>query len=594
MNFQKRMIFIFSFLIIASSIVFGTVYFMTVQKNYVEVERKNLQTAADNYGQQFRHTIGQMEEIIQQLFSNQDFLQSVRILAQAGTGGMEQSPLYTSARNTVRACLNTDYFKRNLNRVVHFMQNGSVISGTNYSYNPVEPGRDIRGLDWLERLEGKRGKYVILGIHQDDWRHEKDCQVISVVKQILGEELGYLEIQKRVEDLDELFIPQNTDWDLYIFQEKELLYASDRLNEAKQKQLENMIAQRWETIETGGQIYAENGKIIAISRLYEENFRAVIVDATPISREAVKAALPFAFMLIFLTGIASFAYIYLMSRYMSKPIRQMKQQMENTDIHNFQILEPVEIKDKEIRKLYESYENVLQKLQKSIQKERILSELQRKAQFDLLQAQVNPHFLFNVLNVISGRGAEADDEVICDICADLGEMLRYSTNVQEKQAKLKEEIHYLQLYLELLKFRYADMLEYEIHIDSGMDELEVPKMVVQQIVENSIMHGFKNTDRMKRIAVTGECSSTEWNLKIRDNGTGIEEEIRKEIYRKWSDIKDALSEKRSHVEMAIGGMGLVNTYARLYQIYGESLLMELHSLPEGTEVSINVQSTNSR
>ncbi len=89
MNFQKRMIFIFSFLIIASSIVFGTVYFMTVQKNYVEVERKNLQTAADNYGQQFRHTIGQMEEIIQQLFSNQDFLQSVRILAQAGTGGME-------------------------------------------------------------------------------------------------------------------------------------------------------------------------------------------------------------------------------------------------------------------------------------------------------------------------------------------------------------------------------------------------------------------------------------------------------------------------------------------------------------------------
>lgn len=320
----------------------------------------------------------------------------------------------------------------------------------------------------------------------------------------------------------------------------------------------------------------------------------MIVDATPISREAVKAALPFAFMLIFLTGIASFAYIYLMSRYMSKPIRQMKQQMENTDIHNFQILEPVEIKDKEIRKLYESYENVLQKLQKSIQKERILSELQRKAQFDLLQAQVNPHFLFNVLNVISGRGAEADDEVICDICADLGEMLRYSTNVQEKQAKLKEEIHYLQLYLKLLKFRYADMLEYEIHIDSGMDELEVPKMVVQQIVENSIMHGFKNTDRMKRIAVTGECSSTEWNLKIRDNGTGIEEEIRKEIYRKWSDIKDALSEKRSHVEMAIGGMGLVNTYARLYQIYGESLLMELHSLPEGTEVSINVQSTNSR
>lgn len=586
MKYQKKMIVVFSLLIMIASLVFGSIYFITIQKNYIEIESKNLKTAADNYGQQFRYSVQQMEEIIQQIISNSKVLDSIRILSSAEDIKKEKSRYYTAASNSIRTYLNTDYFKRNFNRVVHFMQNGSVLSGTNIDYNPVDTGMDIHGIEWIELLNEKKGGYVLLGMHEDDWCKKKPRQVISVVKRLIGENLGYLEVQKSVEDLDALYVPANAQWNLYVFQEKQLIYSSNKTGFQKDYSVLSRYLDNMEEVEEEGRIYNIENKLMVASRKYAGQIRAVIVDHTPIYREAINAALPLVLVLVFLTGVCSFAYIYVMSRRMVKPIRQLKERMESTDIQKLEITDPVEIEDHEIRKLYESYEQVLEKLSQSIHKERLLSEMQKQAQFDLLQAQVNPHFLFNVLNVISGRGAEADDEVICDICADLGHMLRYSTDVQKKQAMLKEEIHYLELYLELLKFRYEEMLEYEIHMDPAMDELEVPKMVLQQIVENSISHGYKDAEQVRKIEVEGEIISGSWVVRVRDNGVGIDEKIRNEIYERCQKIREALSSKRSHVEMAIGGMGLVNTYARLYQIYGESFFMEIKPLSKGTEVSI--------
>lgn len=588
MKYQKKMIMVFSLLIMIASVTFGAIYFITIQKNYIGIESQNLKTAAENYGQQFGYSVQQMEEIIQQIISNSEVLESIQILSRAKDIKTDKSRHYTDATNSIRSYLNTDYFKKNFNRVVHFMQNGSVISGTNFKYNPADPGMDIHGIEWLNLLEGKKGKFVILGMHEDDWSQKERIQVISVVKQLVGENLGYLEVQKSAEDLDKLFVPANSQWNLYVFQDDQLIYSSNKTGYQDDEAVLSHFFDDMEKAGENGKLYEIDNKLMAVSSLYTDEIRAVIVDHTMIYSEAMKSALPLVLILIFMTGAGSFAYIYIMSRRMVKPIRQLKDRMENTDIHTLEITEHVEIEDKEIRKLYESYEQVLEKLSQSIQKERLMSDMQKQAQFDLLQAQVNPHFLFNVLNVISSRGAEADDEVICDICADLGQMLRYSTDVQTKQARLEEEVHYLKLYLELLKFRYEDMMEYEVNIDPALNDLEIPKMVLQQIVENSISHGYTDVDRVRKLAVIGEYSSEYWVLKVRDNGIGMEEEIKDGIYEKCREIREALTCKRSHVEMAIGGMGLVNTYARLYQIYGESFFMEIKSLDEGTEVSIGV------
>lgn len=211
MNFQKRMIAAFSALTLAVSIIFAVIYYMTIRKNYIETEYKNLQTAAENYAQQFSYSVEQMEEVVQHVLSDKKALDSIMILSHAKNGEKDKSYHYTEARAALRAALNTDYNKKNFNRVVLFMQNGNVISSTNYKYNPVEPGRGIGSLPWLDRMEGQRGKYVLLGMHPDDWS-ENGRVVISVVREIIGENLGYLEVQKDVDSLDELFVPGNPKW----------------------------------------------------------------------------------------------------------------------------------------------------------------------------------------------------------------------------------------------------------------------------------------------------------------------------------------------------------------------------------------------
>jgi two-component system sensor histidine kinase YesM len=260
--------------------------------------------------------------------------------------------------------------------------------------------------------------------------------------------------------------------------------------------------------------------------------------------------------------------------------------MENTEIGNMDDEIQTKISNDEIESLYESYKAMLNRLNKSTVKEKRMSMLQLQAQFDLLQAQVNPHFLFNVLNVISTRGILADDEVICEICDNLACMLRYATNTKEKHATVQEEIEYLNLYFKLLKYRYEHKLEYSIELDAKIMDKELPKIVLQQVVENSIMHGYTNSNRVINIEVTGYCDENKWYIKVHDNGDGFGENVIEEIYEKCRQAKAKLSEERKNVEMEIGGMGLVNTYARLFLFYNESLIFELNSSEGGTDVII--------
>lgn len=250
---------------------------------------------------------------------------------------------------------------------------------------------------------------------------------------------------------------------------------------------------------------------------------------------------------------------------------------------------PEKISNDEIEALYISYKDVLNRLRASILKEKQISLLSLQAQFDLLQAQVNPHFIYNVLNVISNRGMVADDEVVCEICSDLAGMLRYSTNTKEKYAAVCQEMEYLKLYLRLLKHRYDYKLSYRIDIDQELYHCTLPKLVLQQIVENAINHGYKGSTDVIRVEISGRKAENGWFLKVHDDGQGITKEKLEEIYQKFHSVRKKLTVSRSNVELQIGGMGLVNTYARLYLYYNENMRFEI--LPaegKGTDVIISV------
>jgi two-component system sensor histidine kinase YesM len=303
---------------------------------------------------------------------------------------------------------------------------------------------------------------------------------------------------------------------------------------------------------------------------YTDTFTIVIQ-----TKAAMKAAIRDTTVVIIIMALclcaASTTLISFLSTRVTTPIGQLIKRIENTSFDNIKheaasdtdnIGSPPDYHDDELARLCESYNDLLKRLNIAQCQEEQMSKLHIQAEFDALQAQMNPHFLYNVLNVISHRGVQNGDEVICKICEKLASMLRYSAGVSERVVPVREEIKYLNDYLYLLKTRYRDKLSYSINIaDETLNQM-IPKIVLQQIVENSITHGFAKTSGVMHISVRGFEENGLWLIEITDNGCGFMEDEIDSFEKRMEMIADSLVKGKFALD--IGGMGLLNIYARFF------------------------------
>ncbi len=254
--------------------------------------------------------------------------------------------------------------------------------------------------------------------------------------------------------------------------------------------------------------------------------------------------------LYIIIGIFIFIISALLGRYIIKPITQLTQYVKTIDTPNVK-LERVNNKAvDEISELEDSFGKMLSRMNHSIAQE-------KKAYSLALQAQMNPHFLYNTLAVIGATGSEAGCDMVYDMCIKLSDMLRYVTAYQNVTVPLRDELAHTQNYLSLMKSRYEEYFTYTIYADESLANMSVPKLFIQPLAENCFMHGFKEKEPPWNIDISMTGSVMHWELVIKDNGTGISEEKVKEIDKK---ISDAISNMSIG---SIGGLGIVNTIVRL-------------------------------
>lgn len=521
------------------------------------------------------------------------FLSDVSILdALQGFSDLEadtyEEMYFDTVSSIIRSKLSTYYLMDEYYRVIVFNKNGNVISNTNYTGMAPDIKASYETYPWKEEVSEKGGKDIILGLHEDDWGSRKKPMVISVVKEIQGMDMGYVEVQQSKKALDEMIADQDEAIRyLFVTKKGDLLYAGDESTDAG-----HYLSQIEDSGEGIQEIRSENGEEVLCLRQESETQDIILLTIadTDIAKNAAAAVLPVSILLLVGLWMISLGYVYLTSRQLTKPIRQLQHFMETTHLGNLEAEIPEKISNDEIESLYVAYREVMERLNESILKEKRLSLLQLQAQFDLLQAQVNPHFLYNVLNVISGRGIMADDEVICDICGELAGMLRYATNTKAKYATVAEELESTKSYLKLLKYRYDYRLSYEIHEDDDIREKRLPKIVLQQIVENAAVHGYEKSEDIMEVSISGYHIRDSWYIRIHDNGCGISKGVLEKVEESMESVRKKLTNDRTNVELEIGGMGLVNTYARLYLLYTDKLIFRIESNEAGgTDVIIGVE-----
>jgi LytS/YehU family sensor histidine kinase len=197
--------------------------------------------------------------------------------------------------------------------------------------------------------------------------------------------------------------------------------------------------------------------------------------------------------------------------------------------------------------------------ERELQASALATELVR-TRLDVLRMQLNPHFLFNTLHTISALIHESPEDAD-RIVARLSELLRVSLEQSDTQeVPLREELAFLERYLEIEQTRFQDRLAIEMEIDAGLDDVLVPSLILQPLVENAVRHGIEPRENTGRITIAARRLEAMLELKVSDNGPGLSE--------------TEMAPRRE-------GVGLSNTRSRLLHLYGAKQQFELTPAPGG-------------
>ena len=183
------------------------------------------------------------------------------------------------------------------------------------------------------------------------------------------------------------------------------------------------------------------------------------------------------------------------------------------------------------------------------------------AELQMLKMQLHPHFLFNTLNGITGLVRDNDNPAAVEMLVGLSDLLRQTLdNAGKQQVRLSEELEWLELYLKLQQIRFSDRLQVSINAEPETLDALVPNLITQPLIENAIRHGLAPRARPGSVWLSAQRDNGNLLLMVRDDGVGLPES--------WS-----LANSK--------GLGLLNTEARLRQLYGSDFSFEVRNREEG-------------
>lgn len=421
-------------------------------------------------------------------------------------------------------------------------------------------------------------EYKVIPTHMDDWKRT-DKQFFSVVRSAVNtsvpfEELGTVEVQKSVQTLEEICTLDGNQCSIIITErEGEQIFTKGKAD----------IPQNVEFSSTGDEVkvlewknQSDGDEKIA---LYGAAKNADWIILLVQSKKDVMQPIYTNMLFIVIAGILMLfvlvAVFFVVSREIAEPIKRLTKELETVTFEK-----PLQIgsgKEKyyEVEMLRKTFMEMAHKLKGSAEMLAMAKESEFCLKIDQLQAKANPHFLYNALTAIGAVGEENGNDKIEQMCFALSNLYQYISIDDGQMATLQEEMNHVDLYLQFMKFRYEEGLQYEIHFDNELSEIPVTRLVFQPVIENCFSHGFKSIVQPFRLQAVCEKTESGWFFSVDDNGTGFGMESQKRIQEKIAQIDEIYSNELEYKEFHADNMALVSVYARLKYQYGSRLYFEI-------------------
>lgn len=236
----------------------------------------------------------------------------------------------------------------------------------------------------------------------------------------------------------------------------------------------------------------------------------------------------------------------------------------------------------EIGELGKGFNKMTGELKKLIQAVKHEEKLKKEAEITALQLQINPHFIYNTLETINSLARKKREHEISRLIVLLGRLLRSSISSFEEKIPIKQEMNYIQNYLEIQKARMRKPLNYTLSINPEIEDYLSVKLILQPIVENAIIHGIDPLKSEGRLDIIGETKGRNIIFTIKDNGVGIDSSTLQQINHQLRFNSKELAKYENKI-------GLYNVQTRIQAHYGRSYGISVDSeLNNGTTVTITI------
>jgi len=269
--------------------------------------------------------------------------------------------------------------------------------------------------------------------------------------------------------------------------------------------------------------------------------------------------------------------LIIISNMVTKPLAKLNVAIRNFSKGDFEQQLEVTTND-EVGEVARCFNKMVLDIKQLIDDNYVITLKERESELSALQAQINPHFLYNTLDSLYWKATSEDNDEIAESILALSELFKLVLNRGNSEVTVRHEIELISRYLQIQKMRFTKRLDYLIEIEEEALKVKIPKLIIQPFVENAIVHGFENVSTKCLLKVTGAITGDYVRFEISDTGIGMRQDQIESI---WSGDKDEYANQR------IGRYAIKNVKERLELRYNENFELKIESeIGKGTKVIV--------
>ncbi|WP_165452366.1 sensor histidine kinase [Paenibacillus thalictri] len=439
--------------------------------------------------------------------------------------------------------------------IMIFTNDGGLFSS---SLNSIKSYWHSEQNEWMTDVKRLSGGLVILPPHSANY-YVQPLEVISIARVIVHPEsrvpLGIMKVDLTMEGFQRVlslvdFTPNSR---FFIYNRDKVLLYPFEYSQHPDWAFERVTHSTPDTIMST--VYSNYSKLTLVGHIPLADLRG---DAQELTNFTVIVSI--------ISLIAAFGIAVLISNRLVKPIRRLQSHMKQVQRGSFQSKAVVVTHD-EIGQLTVTFNTMVDELNRLVREVYETRIREREAELSALQSQINPHFLYNTLESVNMLALHNEQLQISDIVSSLGKLLRYTVEKQERPVTLRDELLFVDNYLQIQAFRLKNRLHAVIDIEPSFEDCLVPKLILQPLIENVIEHALKK--ETVTIKITAHFQNDDLVISVTDNGIGL---TRQQI----QDIEIRINSRTAaqYGQHRFGeenkGFGLRNVHQRLKILYGDN------------------------